>query len=161
MRIEMIMKLNRVSSLAMAASLALALSTAWAEAPQHKPSEVEQIRAVLDRQVEAWNRRDLEGFMTGYWRSPELTFYSGGTRTGGWDATLDRYRKSYQSEGREMGRLEFSDLQIDLLGPASAFVRGRYHLKMSSAEAGGLFTLVFRKFSDGWKIIHDHTGSQT
>ena len=130
---------------------------------QHQPEkgsvEKAQIREVLDRQVEAWNRRDLEGFMRGYWQSEHLTFYSGGSKTNGWQATIDRYRKTYQSEGREMGHLDFSDLQIEDLGPRAAFVRGRWRLKMTDKEVGGLFTLIFRKFGDGWKIVHDHTGS--
>jgi beta-aspartyl-peptidase (threonine type) len=129
------------------------------KAKRESPS-VGQIRRVLETQVEAWNRRDLEGFMKGYWNSPELSFYSGAAKTAGWEATIERYRKTYQSEGREMGYLTFSDLQIEMLGPGGAFVRGRWHLKMSAGEARGLFTLIFRKFSDGWKIIHDHTGTQ-
>jgi len=35
------------------------------------------IRKLLEEQAEAWNKGDLEGFMKGYWKSPELTFYSG------------------------------------------------------------------------------------
>ena len=124
-----------------------------------EPRAAHAIRRVLDRQVEAWNRRDLEGFMQSYWRSPNLTFYSGGTSVSGWDQTLARYRNRYQSAGNEMGKLEFLDLKIELLGPSAAFVRGRFHLMMSSGESGGLFTLTFRKFADGWKIIHDHTSS--
>src|SRR5271165_3655305 len=69
------------------------------------------IRQVLQSQVEAWNHHDLEGFMTGYWNSPDLTFFSGATETQGWQPTLERYRKKYQSAGAEMGKLEFSDLQ--------------------------------------------------
>ena len=125
-------------------------------APEPAPRE---IRAVLDRQVEAWNRRDLEGFMRGYWHSPDLTFYSGGTTVSGWEETLGRYRNRYQSAGNEMGNLEFLDLKIELLGPSAAFVRGRFHLKMTSGEQSGIFTLTFRKFADGWKIIHDHTST--
>lgn len=126
-----------------------------------EPPAVRDIRAVLARQVEAWNRRDIEGFMSGYWRSPDLTFYSGGTETKSWQATLDRYRASYLSEGREMGQLTFSDLKIELLGTDSAYVRGRWQLKMTNSAPGGLFTLIFRKFSEGWKIVHDHTGSSS
>jgi len=48
-------------------------------------------------------------------------------------------------------------LKIEMLGPNAAFVRGRWHLEMSSGEQGGLYTLTFRKFDDGWKIVHDHT----
>jgi beta-aspartyl-peptidase (threonine type) len=119
------------------------------------------IRDVLDRQVQAWNHRDLEGFMRGYWRSPDLTFYSGGTTVSGWEETLARYRNRYQGAGNEMGTLEFLDLKIELLGSRAAFVRGRFHLKMSSSEPSGIFTLTFRKFADGWKIIHDHTSTAT
>ena len=68
-------KLNRALSLLIVATLALALTAAQAVAQKKRPSDAEQIRAVLDRQVEAWNRRDLESYMSGYWRSPELTFY--------------------------------------------------------------------------------------
>jgi ketosteroid isomerase-like protein len=124
-------------------------------------SKKAQIMEVLNKQVEAWNRRDLEGFMRGYWRSTDLTFYSGGTPLSGWQSTLDRYRQRYQSEGREMGHLDFSDLQIEGLGSDAAFVRGKWHLKMTAGEAGGLFTLIFRRFSDGWKIVHDHTSSSS
>lgn len=124
-----------------------------------EPKAAQEIRQVLDRQVAAWNHRDLEGFMKGYWHSPDLTFYSGGTIVSGWEETLSRYRNRYQSAGREMGELEFSDLKIELLGPAAAFVRGHFHLKMGGSESGGLFTLTFRKFPDGWKIIHDHTST--
>ncbi|HEU4389181.1 MAG TPA: nuclear transport factor 2 family protein [Blastocatellia bacterium] len=119
----------------------------------------QQIRGVLDDQVTAWNRGDLEGFMKGYWRSPKLSFFSGANRLAGWQETLNRYQQRYKSEGREMGQLEFSDIEIEMLGTASAFVRGKWHLKMGSGEAGGLFTLVFRRFSQGWKIVHDHTSA--
>ncbi len=116
------------------------------------------IRQVLDKQVEAWNRQDLSAFMQGYWHSPELTFFSGASRHQGWDAALERYRKAYQSEGRQMGKLAFSDLQIETLGPAAAFVRGSFHLTMPNGkQPHGIFTLVFRKFPQGWRIIHDHT----
>ena len=120
---------------------------------------LKDIRSVLDRQVQAWNHGDLEGFMQGYWRSPTLTFFSGGTTVSGWEETLGRYRNRYQSAGTEMGKLEFLDLKIELLGPSAAFVRGRFHLTMSSGESGGLFTLTFRKFAAGWKIVHDHTST--
>jgi beta-aspartyl-peptidase (threonine type) len=117
------------------------------------------IQAVLDAQVAAWNKGDLEAFMTGYWAAPELTFFSGGNRTQGWQATLERYRKRYQSEGQEMGKLTFSDLEVDLLGPDTAFVRGRFQLERSKDRPSGLFTLVLRRMPEGWRIIHDHTSS--
>ena len=118
------------------------------------------IKHVLTVQQEAWNRHDLDGFMSGYWNSPDLTFFSGAKETRGWQATLERYRETYGSPGHAMGKLDFSDLRIEMLGPEAAFVRGTWHLTMPEGKnPEGKFTLIFRKFGDGWKIIHDHTSA--
>jgi beta-aspartyl-peptidase (threonine type) len=123
-----------------------------------QPTEVEKaIRAVLDAQVVAWNGGDIEGFMEGYWRSPKLTFSSGSDITRGWDATLQRYKKKYQSEGAEMGKLTFRDLEIEPLGPEAALVRGRWQLVRTKDKPGGVFSLILRKLPEGWRIVHDHT----
>jgi ketosteroid isomerase-like protein len=119
------------------------------------------IRKVLESQQAAWNRHDLEAFMAGYWNSPELTFFSGAHESKGWQAALDRYKKNYHGAGHEMGKLEFANLQIEMLGPEAAFVRGEFHLTMSDGKTPhGLFTLVFRKFPEGWKIVHDHSAGE-
>jgi beta-aspartyl-peptidase (threonine type) len=118
------------------------------------------IRKVVDAQVVAWNKHDLDGFMEGYWNSPELTFFSGGTVTHGWQGALGRYKKSYQAPGKDMGKLEFQDLQVEILGPNSAFVRGKFLLTMpDGTHPQGLFTIVFKQFPEGWRIIHDHSSS--
>jgi beta-aspartyl-peptidase (threonine type) len=123
-------------------------------------SETEKaVRAVLDAQVAAWNKGDLEGFMQGYWRSPKLSFTSGGKVTRGWDETLANYKKRYQSEGKEMGKLTFSDLEVEPLAPDVVLVRGRFGLVLAHSKdrPTGVFTLVVRKLPEGWRIIHDHT----
>lgn len=117
-----------------------------------------EVRAVLDAQVAAWNRGDLEGFMKGYWRSPELTFTSGTTQTSGWDETLARYKRRYQGEGREMGTLTFADISILPLERHTALARGRWKLVFSDGKVSeGLFTLVLKQLPEGWRVIHDHT----
>lgn len=119
------------------------------------------IRKVLASQVHAWNAHDLQGYMQGYRNSPELTFYSGGAITRGWQPTLERYQKRYQSEGREMGRLDFEILEVQVLAKDAAVVYGKWHLKMADGkEPRGLFTLVLRKFNEGWRIVHDHTSAE-
>jgi ketosteroid isomerase-like protein len=124
------------------------------------PGESSSPRAVLDAQAAAWNRGDLLGFMDGYWHSDELTFFSGDQITKGWQATLDRYRKKYQSEGREMGRLAFSDLTVDPIGADAAVVRGRWKLTLKDGTTpNGLFTLIMRRIDGRWRIVHDHTSS--
>jgi ketosteroid isomerase-like protein len=138
--------------------VALLFTSSAALAQNAADSEKSAIRALLAHQVDAWNRGDLEGFMAGYWRSPELSFISGTTETRGWEPTLERYRKKYQGEGKEMGKLDFFDLRVEMLAPDAAFVRGHWRLKMKNGEEpGGMFTLILRKFSGGWQIIHDHT----
>jgi ketosteroid isomerase-like protein len=119
-----------------------------------------EVRRILEDQQQAWNRHDLEAFMSGYWNSPDLTFFSGAQQTAGWQGALDRYRRNYQQAGKEMGRLEFRELKIEALGNDAAFARGAWHLTMSDGKTPhGLFTLIFRKFPEGWKIVHDHTSA--
>ena len=147
--------------LRMTTLLALLLLSAFtfAQSAQEDPNQkADAIRKVMNDQVAAWNRGDIEGFMDGYWKSPNLEFYSGATVTNGWDATLARYKKNYQSEGKEMGKLDFSELAIHTNPSDTAWVTGRWHLKMKDgSDKGGLFTLIFRKTANGWKISHDHT----
>jgi ketosteroid isomerase-like protein len=126
-------------------------------APETTAEAEAAVRQVLDAQVAAWNHGDLDGFMAGYWSSPDLTFFSGPDRTGGWQATLDRYRKRYKSDGKEMGRLAFGDVKVEVLGSDYALVRGSWRLELAKEKPGGLFTLVFRRLPEGWRIIHDHT----
>ena len=119
------------------------------------------ILKVLEAQQAAWNRHDLEGFMDGYWHSDDLTFFSGARETSGWQAALDRYKKAYTGEGKDMGKLEFANVRIGMLGSDAAFVRGEFHLTMPDGKTPhGLFTLVFRKFPEGWKIVHDHSAGE-
>src|SRR5262249_48197761 len=120
-------------------------------------SAEEAVRRVLEDQVAAWNQGDLEGFMAGYWQSPELSFFSGKERTRGWQATLDRYRKRYQAGGQEMGTLRFEEVQVRVLGPDAVLATGRWQLERKKDKPGGLFTLLFRRLPEGWRIVHDHT----
>ncbi len=134
---------------------------AVAFAPIAADPATQDVRALLDRQVADWNRKDLDAFCEGYWKSPKLIFQSSGDKSVGWEAMRDRYRKRYQGEGREMGTLAFLEVEIEPLGPSSAFARGRWQLSLSDGKkVGGLFTLVLRKLPEGWRIIHDHTSSE-
>ena len=112
----------------------------------------------MDAQAAAWNRGDLEGYMDGYDRSSNTEFVGGDTITRGWQTVLDRYRRNYNSR-EKMGFLTFSDLEISILSKDAALVLGRWHLKRTSDEPHGTFTLLFRKTKAGWRIVHDHSSS--
>lgn len=132
--------------------LSLAIS---GQSESQKASIAGDIRAVMDRQAADWNKGDIDGFMKGYWNSEKLVFVSSRV-TRGWQPTLDNYKKSYPNRAA-MGTLTFSDLEITVLSKDSAVVLGSWWLKREKDNPGGKFTLIFRKFKDGWKIVHDHT----
>jgi len=121
---------------------------------QKSKIEKELIR-IHDFQRKAWNEGNIEGFMAYYWKSKKMTYQSGDARLQGWDALLNRYKKVYP-EGN-MGTLEFSDLIVHVLSNDSAYVLGKWKLKTETWTKQGLFTTIFKRMEDGWKIIHDHS----
>jgi uncharacterized protein (TIGR02246 family) len=123
------------------------------------PDPAADIRAVITTQADAWNRGDLDGFLAPYWHSEELTFFSNGAVNRGYAATEARYRQRYGTSKETMGRLEFDNLQVTMLGPDGAAVRGRFKLQMKDSSPAGIFTLLLRKQSGSWTIIHDHTST--
>lgn len=136
-------------------SATAAPSAAQPAALAPRPAE-SLIRGVLAAQAAAWNEGDLNGFMAGYWNSPELSFVAGVDVTKGWAATLKRYQTRYGGQG-DLGRLSFHNLDIKMLGDEAAIVIGRYALDKSGALSSGAFTLVMRRFEGRWRIVHDHT----
>jgi len=144
------------------ATLLLVLSTACAATPRPGPDAVKGVSAVLAAQIDAWHRGDLAAYMAGYWKSPDLIFFSNGTKTRGWQATLDRYRGRYQAEGKQMGTLDFPELDILTLSTEAAMARGRWRLKMPDGkESSGMTSVIFRKLPEGWRIVHDHSSSES
>lgn len=114
------------------------------------------IQAILDRQQASWNEGNIEGFMEYYWKSEEMTFQSGNRRLYSWNALLSRYKETYSREN--MGKLDFTDIEIKVLSRDFAYVLGRWKLAFKdSSSKEGLFTLIFQRFSKGWRIILDHT----
>jgi ketosteroid isomerase-like protein len=122
------------------------------------------IRAAIAAQADAWNRADIPTFMQTYENSPDTTFI-GATLRKGYGPILERYTKAYTTP-EQMGKLTFGNLEIRLLPTSGgvveyAVVTGTFHLdRAAHGEAkkdDGIFSLVWRKGPQGWKIILDHT----
>jgi uncharacterized protein (TIGR02246 family) len=147
-----------ISSLILASLLGAFFVAACGKPAAEKLKGIDRaaIMEVLTSQQNAWNKGDIRGFMGGYWNSSDLTF--AGTRgfTRGWQPVMARYEKNYADKAA-MGTLDFSELEIRQLGPDAALVLGKWHLQRQAGDVGGIFTLVFQKFPEGWRIIHDHT----
>lgn len=145
------------NSLLAALLLVAILPTSLSGQNAAKPKKNEEaIRAVLDAQMDAWNRGDLKGYMDGYDRSPATEFVGGAEITRGWQTVLERYQKKYDSR-EKMGALTYSDLGITMLSKDAAFVLGRWRLKRANDEPHGTFSLLFKRTKAGWRIVHDHS----
>jgi uncharacterized protein (TIGR02246 family) len=116
------------------------------------------IRAVLEAQVDAWNRGDVKAFMTTYEDDPQTTFV-GDTVEHGYNQILERYLRNYGSRAA-MGRLTFTNLQIRVLDAKYSVATGNFHLDRDAEGGGnadGIFSLVLRRHPSGWKILLDHS----
>ena len=136
--------------------LALSAVSVFAQTEAAKAKISAEIRKVMAEQSDAWNSGDIDGFIKGYWRSDNLLFVSGDNVTRGWQATLDRYKRSYDTR-EKMGTLAFSGLEITVLSKDAAVVLGSWELKRANDKPKGKFTLTFRKLKGDWRIILDHT----
>ena len=143
-------------------ALSLVLLVACAAAPPVRtfaPPDQAAVTTVLAQQAAAWNRGDLAGYMEGYAHSDALVFTSGGKVRTGWQAAFDTYRAKYQAQPGSMGKLSFEVLRVDAAGGDAAIVLGRWTLTESPHDGGGIFSLVFARRPEGWRIVHDHTSA--
>jgi ketosteroid isomerase-like protein len=146
----------RVTMFLLSAVVLLGAVCRMAIASPADASDDAQIRAVIEMQATAWNRGDIDAFMTGYWKSGETAFVGANGITRGWQAVLDRYRTRYPDR-KAMGHLSFSNLEVHILCPDAAFAIGQFQLARENDRPAGIFTLDFKKFADGWKIVVDHS----
>jgi ketosteroid isomerase-like protein len=128
------------------------------KAAEAREADKGAISRVLHAQQAAWNRGEVDAFLVGYWHSPELTCSGSNGVSRGWDGVMARYKKNYPDRAA-MGQLDFSELEFRFLGPDAALVLGHWHLNRDKGDIGGVFSLVWQRFPEGWKIIHDHTSA--
>ncbi|MCG7856388.1 DUF4440 domain-containing protein [Flavihumibacter sediminis] len=114
------------------------------------------IRDLLQKQQEDWNRGNIEAFMQGYWQSDSLMFIGSSGVTYGFKNTWERYKKNYDSRDK-MGKLKFDLLHVNRLANDVFMVVGKWHLKRTVGDVGGIYTLILRKISGKWVITSDHT----
>lgn len=119
-------------------------------------AQEKEIRALLEKQRLDWNTGDITAYMQGYWKSDSLLFVGQNGPTYGWQKTLENYQKAYPDKAA-MGYLIFDIKQIKMIDKSHAFVLGAWNLKREKDEPKGYFTLIVKKFKDGWKVISDHS----
>ncbi len=140
-----------------AAIITIMLNVSCAESIDASKIESE-VKTVLIKQAEDWNNKDIDAYMKGYWQSEELTFVSGGNVRKGWQTVSDSYKTRYTPD--QMGILTFSDIKVFPVSEDHAYVSGGWDLEREPDNPGGRYTLILRKFDNGWKVIYDHTSSR-
>ncbi|MFZ0638306.1 MAG: nuclear transport factor 2 family protein [Candidatus Acidiferrales bacterium] len=149
---------SRFRVLAVIAALGAAGGLLAQQSPTHATSQADTgaIASVLEKQVADWNRGDIPAFMAGYWKSSDTEFVGEAGVQRGWDNVLKRYQTNYPNRAA-MGHLTFSGLEIHVLCADSAYVIGKYRLDREKDRPQGVFTLIFKMFPEGWRIVNDHT----
>src|ERR1700677_2406450 len=125
--------------------LVLALTVASSSWAQIAPEAA--IRHLLEQQTVDWNRGDVDAFMKGYEDSPDTTFVGQTVQYG-------------YATPAAMGKLTFTHLAIRVLDSGYAIATGNFHLERTAAGGGnaeGIFSLLLKQESQGWKIILDHS----
>ena len=142
--------------------LSLLLLVACAASPpvrRFAAMDTAAVTKVIEDQAAAWNRGDLAGYMAGYAKTNTLVFTSSGKVRMGWDEAFAHYQKRYATDPKAMGHLVFGITRVDAVGADAAVVLGTWKLTQSEHPGEGVFTLVFERRPEGWRIIHDHTSS--
>ncbi|QCR21678.1 DUF4440 domain-containing protein [Pontibacter sp. SGAir0037] len=118
---------------------------------------LQEVKQVLAEQASCWSQGDLECYMQGYWHSDSLVFIGKSGLTYGWQQTLDNYKRSYPTTDA-MGKLKFDILETKPLAPETMLVIGKWTLLREAAgNIDGHFSVIFKHFPEGWKIIADHS----
>jgi ketosteroid isomerase-like protein len=114
---------------------------------------------MLDASAGAWNRGDLDGFVSTYADDSATTFVSGGQVQRGFAWIRQNYAPRF-APGARRDSLRFERFVARPLGREFTMVTARYVLfRGDSVTSSGPFTLILRRQGTGWKIIHDHTSS--
>ncbi len=125
------------------------------------PAEISEERAeimqMMAASAQAWTRGDLDGFMS-YYAPDTSTTYVGRNRILHGRAEIRANYAPRFAPGATHDSLSFEDVDIDVLAPGVANVLAYYRLSRGdSTVARGPTTVVVRRFSGEWRIIHDHS----
>lgn len=117
------------------------------------------VRSVLETQRAAWNRGDIEGFLSGYEQSEGLVFTSGANIRRGFDETRSKFRAKYGDDPSTMGTLDFKLIDVRGVGKDGAVVLGHWALTETPQVGEGIFSVILERQEGTWRIIHDHTSA--
>jgi uncharacterized protein (TIGR02246 family) len=125
--------------------------------PEEDVSLEPYVVQMLETSAAAWNRGDLEAFLSDYQDAPSTTFVGSGSVLSGIDEIRDHFASRF-GPGVERDSLRFESIRVRSLTPMIGIVTARWVLYEDGVStAAGPFTLIVRRTGEGWKITHDHS----
>jgi hypothetical protein len=148
--------MNLLQKISYSVLLLVALSFGMHTVYAQKDPDVLTVTGILMRQMDDWNRGDLNAFMVGYWNDPKLKFIGKQGITYGFQQTLDRYKKNYATP-EKMGKLQFEILETEKMSGKVILMIGKYTVSRKEDSITGHFSLIWKKIDKEWIIVTDHS----
>lgn len=115
----------------------------------------EEMTTLMNQSAKTWNQGDLKGFVNIY-KNSEDTLYISTRIVKGYANISKRFIEKYSNH--PLGKLDFTIDDVNALSDQYRFVIGTFHLaRKGMPDANGVFSLLFEKVDDQWKIVTDHT----
>jgi uncharacterized protein (TIGR02246 family) len=121
-------------------------------------SDIQAINFLLTNMDDRWNAHDIDGYMSAFWKSPELFVVVQAEQYQGWDTLYKAYKTGFP-DPNAMGTSEPSRVQIKRLSPDFAIASNWWSVSYpnSKIHVVGNTMMDLQKFPDGWKIIAAHS----
>lgn len=117
-----------------------------------------EVQGLLDNGAAAWNRGDLEGFLSDYLPGNRTSFVTQTRVVHGVPGIRERYQARYFAPGARRDSLSFEGLEIDQLAPGVVNAIAFYVLaRGDTVVARGPTSLVLVRVGGRWYIVHDHS----
>jgi uncharacterized protein (TIGR02246 family) len=116
------------------------------------------VTKVLLAQEAAWNKGDLDGYISHYKDAPDTQAVLGTPVRGLANIRL-AFRANFPNRD-VMGTLAQDSVEVRALGDNFALATGNYHLtrpRKAGGDLNGAFTEVLEKTPTGWQIIFSET----
>jgi uncharacterized protein (TIGR02246 family) len=127
-------------------------------APSANYLAAKEVNTMLDQMAERWNAKDLEGYLSFYWHSPELVFVEDGILMSGWDEVAGKYRRGFHDVSA-MGHATMLRVHVRMLGPDTAYAVGQWTMVFAKTTVVGTDSAYIGRISGRWVIMFAHTST--
>ena len=134
----------------------ISAAAAQAVTPQGSQAALAQQVAALEQAlVDAWNKHDLQAYLKWYWNSPDLISLSNGDEIVGFAALANELQAGFVPEPNSMGHVQMERLRVKMTGSDTAVMVASYVITTSKHSDSIDDTTVVKRFSEGWRIIFE------